>query len=59
MVAFRDRRGRPSTRGKGERKREQPRGGAGKPGPQAQPETHARETWGEFRVGVCTTDRSA
>ena len=37
MVAFRDRRVRPSDRGKGERKREPPRGGASKPGPPAHP----------------------
>ena len=57
MVAFRDRSVRLSDRGKGERKREPPRGGAGEPGPPAG--THARETWGETRMGVCTTDRSA
>ena len=58
VVAFRDRRVRPSTGGRREEKRATPGGSkqAWSPSPAG---THARETWGEIRVGVCTTDRSA
>ena len=59
LVAFRDRRVRPSTRGKGERKREPPRGGSRRslvPQPSRSP--RPRDVGGT-RVGVCSTVRSA